>query len=393
MPTKVLDVDFDQIPSVITGLDGYPRAMILVRIRGKPVERLYVPTSEGMIRGEELYHAILRSAKQPFWETWMQEILSYNPDPGEEYQNPRATIAVCTRDRADDLRRCLNALTQYYGAKPDVELLVVDNCSSSGATKETVEAFPGVRYTREERPGLNRARNQALREARHDIVAFIDDDALPDANWLQMLRRNFRFPNVACVTGLTMPIELEAPAQEAFEQYTTFSRGFHRQTYTRSKTHPVGAGIVGAGTNMALRRSILEQVGLFDEALDAGTPTFSGGDTEMFSRLLTAGYQIIYEPCALNWHRHRRSWKELQKAIYGYGVGVYAFWTRKLLVDREWYVIPVALGWLLGGQIPTWLRSFLHLKNAPPLDLITLEIWGCLMGPWAYLKSRRQNSN
>ena len=87
-----------------------------------------------------------------------------------------------------------------------------------------------------------------------------------------------------------------------------------------------------------------------------------------------------------------RSWKELRRAIYGYGVGVYAFWTQKFLVDREWYVIPVALHWLLTGQIPTWLRSLLRLKNAPPLDLISLEIWGCLMGPWAYLKSRQQNS-
>jgi glycosyltransferase involved in cell wall biosynthesis len=390
MPTKILDLEFDQIPAVITGLDGYPRAMILVRMRGRPVERLYVPISDGMIRREELRCAILKNAKRPFWESWLQEILSYHPDPADEHSNPQATIAVCTRDRADDLRCCLEALTQFYGAEPDVEILVVDNCSSSGATKETAQAFPSVRYTREERPGLNRARNKALREARYDIVAFIDDDALPDANWLQALTRDFRSPNVACVTGLTMPIELETPAQEAFEEYTTFSRGFYRQTFTRSRIHPVGAGVVGAGTNMALRRSVLEQTGLFDEALDAGTPTFSGGDTEMFSRLLAAGYQIIYEPCALNWHRHRRSWKELRRAIYGYGVGVYAFWTRKFLIDREWYVIPVALHWLLTGQIPTWLSSLLRLKNAPPLDLISLEIWGCLMGPWAYIKSRRQ---
>jgi glycosyltransferase involved in cell wall biosynthesis len=391
MPTKVLDVDFNHIPTIITGLDEYPRAMALVRIRGKPVERLYVPIVEGVIQGDDLRRAILRNAKWPFWKSWMQEILSYDPDQGKEYQYPETTIAVCTRDRADDLRRCLEALTQRYGEKPNIEILVVDNCSSSSATKETVEAFPGVRYAREERPGLNRARNKALREARYDIVAFIDDDALPDANWLQMLTRNFCFPGVACATGLTMPIELETPAQEAFEQYTTFSRGFFRQTFDWSKIHPIGAGVVGAGTNMALRRSVLEQVGLFDEALDAGTPTFSGGDTEMISRLLAAGYQIIYDPCALNWHRHRRSWKELRRAIYGYGVGVYAFWTRKFLVDREWYVIPVALRWLFTRQIPTWLRSVFRLKNAPPLDLISLEIWGCLMGPWAYLKSRRQN--
>jgi hypothetical protein len=56
------------------------------------------------------------------------------------------------------------------------ELLVVDNCPSTDATCNLVAAYEGIRYVREDRPGLNVARNRALREAVNEIVAFTDDD-------------------------------------------------------------------------------------------------------------------------------------------------------------------------------------------------------------------------
>jgi cellulose synthase/poly-beta-1,6-N-acetylglucosamine synthase-like glycosyltransferase len=269
------------------------------------------------------------------------------------------------------------------------EILVIDSCSRGPETREIAQKMPNVRYVREEKPGLDRARNRAIKEASNDIVAFIDDDAIPSQDWVRALTRNFCDPNVGCVTGLTMPIELETKAQECFEEYSTFSRGFQHKVYDWSTLHPIGAGRVGVGTNMALRRSAVEQVGAFDEALDAGTPTCSGGETDMFSRLLAAGYRIVYEPRALNWHRHRRSWSELRRTVYGYGLGVYSFWTRKLLVEREWWVVWVALKWLITGQIPMLFRSLLRLKGAPAIDLICLELLGCFAGPLAYIKSRR----
>jgi hypothetical protein len=150
------------------------------------------------------------------------------------------------------------------------ELLVVDNHPSTDATLRLVREYPAVRYIREDRPGLDVARNRAMREAMHDIIAFCDDDAVVEPEWLDGLCRNFSDPQVLCVTGLTMPLELETEAQEFFEQHSPFGRGFRRVVFDGQRDNPLVVGKVGAGANMALRRGILDLVGPFDEALDAG---------------------------------------------------------------------------------------------------------------------------
>lgn len=388
MPTAVLDLEMSSLPDEITGLEAYGRALVLFRLDGIPVARADCPVTGGKLRRAALEDGLARGAGPGLWQRWMRHKLNWPENPAGQPLEQPVSVAICTRDRPDDLRRALTGLRNL----PDdgQEILVVDSASRTTLTRAVVAEFPGVRYLREALPGLNRARNRALREAAHPIVAFIDDDAVPDTGWLRGLAHNFSDPQALCVTGLTMPLELESEAQEWFERYSPFSRGFMRRVYDRHTLHPLAAGRAGAGANMALRRSVLDLVGPFDLALDAGTPTQSGGDTEMFARILGAGYKIIYDPAALNWHRHRRTWEELRRALYGYGVGAYAVWTRALLVEGNLRVIPSALSWLLHDQVPGLLRSALHLPGSLPLDLMTAELNGCLHGPHAYLSARRQ---
>ena len=267
---------------------------------------------------------------------------------------------------------------------------MVDNHPTTPRTRQVVDSFPTVRYVREDRPGLDAARNRALREAATPIVAFNDDDAVPETDWLDHLLRPFADPRVWCSTGLTLPLELETPAQEWFERHSPFGRGFERRMFDGTRHDPVAVGRVGAGVNMAVRREVLDELGGFDEALDAGTASRSGGDHEMFGRLLAAGHRIVYEPAAVSWHRHRRSWSELRDTIYGYGVGVYAMWTRRLLFDREPGVLRHAAGWLRTGQVPSLWRAVRRDPESVPMDLQLAQLRGCVAGPWAYLRARRQ---
>jgi hypothetical protein len=122
-----------------------------------------------------------------------------------------------------------------------------------------------------------------------------------------------------------MPLELETEAQEWFERYSPHGRGFGRVVFDGAHCNPLIVNLVGVSASMALRSSAIDFIGLFDEALGAGTPTVGGEDCELFARILRSGYRIVYEPRALSWHRHRRTWEELRNTLQGYGVGVYAF--------------------------------------------------------------------
>jgi glycosyltransferase involved in cell wall biosynthesis len=385
--TKILDLDIEKLPHEINNLVDGERLFVIFRFRQVPIHVAWIEYSGTNIYLRELIKELWQSDLEVINSHRLLAFLELNPDRRIAKNNLKVSVVVCTRDRADDLKRCLEGLMQL--PDDDQEYLVVDNCPPNDDTREIVASFGSrVRYIREERKGLDVARNRALEEAKNDIVAFIDDDAVPEENWLRMLVRNFSDPLVMCVTGLTLPIELQNDAQEWFERYSTFSRGFHRKVYDLYKINPLAAGHVGVGVNMALRREIISLIGPFDEALDAGTLTCSGGDTEMFSRILRAGYRIIYDPAAVNWHRHRKSWSSLRNTMYGYGVGTYSVWTRQLFYEREFGVILVAMNWLINYQIPDLLRSIIKRPKSPPFDLLIAELLGCLIGPVAYFRSR-----
>ena len=388
MATAVLDVDLEKLPHVISGLERYSRALILVRSYGRPIGQVVLKVVAGRIRGGELIDTLVSKAGWPSLKRWLHTYLGWEEVHAIICAPTATTVAVCTRDRPEDLQNCLEALHRLPDDRQ--ELLVIDNCPSDSATRDVIKQYSRVRYVREDQPGLNNARNRALQEARHEIVVFLDDDIRPDPGWVRALVQNFDDPLVMCVTGLTMPLELETEAQEWFEHHSPFGRGFNRIVFERTNLSPAAAGRVGAGANMALRRRVLDLVGPFDRALDAGTPTCSGGDTEMFSRILAAGYRIVYDPQALSWHRHRRTWEELRKVIHGYGVGVYAAMTRRLLVQGDLSVFNVAGIWFFYDQFPKLVCSLLRVPGSTPLDLLIAELRGCLAGPWAYFFSSRQ---
>jgi glycosyltransferase involved in cell wall biosynthesis len=388
MPIAILDLELSRLPGELNVPPSCREALVLIRLDGRPIGQVRLPARDGQVLAPDLAVTLIDACGMTYWDTRVRTALGLSHEsPG--YRPPRATIAICTRERADELEHCLSAISRL----PDDghEVLVIDNAPRTEATRRVVERFPGVRYVLEPRPGLDVARNRALREAKHEVVAFTDDDARVDPGWLRALMRNWEDPLVMCVTGLTMPAELETPAQEWFERHSTLGRGFLRRVFEATTHNPLHSGPIGAGVNMAVRKPfVLERLRGFDEALDAGTPTQSGGDHDLFTRILAAGFRVVYEPGALVWHRHRREWSALRKTLQGYGTGVYAAWTKGLLVDRELTAPRLAWGWFRHDQLPGLVRSLMRRPNRRSLRLTLLELWGCALGPWAYLVSARR---
>jgi GT2 family glycosyltransferase len=382
---RVLDVDLASAPERIE-CPGYPEAFVLLRRAGRPIGVVTVPVRDGAIPAADLRARLIDSTDNALGDALLEEFLG-GAAAGPAAPLPSATVAVCTHERPDDLEKCIEALLRLSGGAH--EIVVVDSGPRTGATRELVARYPRIRYVCEERPGLDRARNRAIREAGGEIVAFTDDDAIVDPGWLEAVRANFRDRLVLAVTGLTLPWELETRAQIEHERYSTFSRGFRRRVFEATSRSPGAAGNPGAGVNMAIRKRALDLVGPFDDALDAGTPTHSGGDSEYFARILGRGYRIVYEPRALSFHRHRRTRRELRRAFYGYGVGVYAAFTRSLLFEGEWSVLHHAAAWLWKYQLPGLVKGLLGHPGVPPADLTAVQLAGCAVGPFAYFRSRR----
>ena len=143
MPTAVLDLDLDHIPAELTGIHGYPRALIMTRFHGCPVGQVAVSLRDGGLAGDALRRAVFDALDWSFWERWLQAYLGWSPGDRITPSPVTATVAVCTRDRPEDLRRCLEALMRL----PDdgQEVLVIDNAPATEATLRLVSEYPRAR--------------------------------------------------------------------------------------------------------------------------------------------------------------------------------------------------------------------------------------------------------
>lgn len=405
--TKVIDVELNRPFADIENLAGYRAVKALVRLHGTPLGYVEIPVTGDRCPAQEIGKAVLEAHSYAIIRHSLHNALSAQPDrlrldtlfdtpplpPTGPW--PLVTVAVCTRNRTEALAQCLQGLSQLD--YPNLEILVVDNAPDDDASERLVqEQFPGVRYVEEPRPGLDWARNRAIVEARGEIIAYTDDDVIVDAGWVKALAAVFvENPEVAAVTGLVVAHELETPAQVLFEKYGGFGRGFQRKWFhlpddDSERWFYYGAGEYGTGANMAFRRAVFQQIGLFDPALDVGTVSNGGGDLEIFFRLLVEGHTLVYEPRALVRHRHRRDYEHLQQQIKNNGIGLYAYHMRSMRAyPRERLAfLKLGLYWLWKGNIRRLLGSFIQPARFPR-ELIWAELWGSLVGIGRYHQARR----
>jgi GT2 family glycosyltransferase len=390
MATKIAEHDLAGDPRDLTGLEPYSQALVLLRWKGRVLGQVRLLVDRGAVSASSLLRAAHVNFGHAVTSRIVEDLLSGALPPREKGPaDPSCSVVVCTRDRPEDLRRCLEAACP--SADPRGEVIVVDNAPSDDRTARLAKEFP-VRYVLEPRRGLNRARTRGAEEAGGEVVVYIDDDAIPGNGWLDALLEPFGNPEVAAVTGLVMPVEMETEAQERFERYCGFARGFRRAEFTAATISPLAAANVGAGACMAIRRRLVNELGLFRSEQDCGTATRSGGDTYAFYRLLSLGHRIVYNPDAVAWHRHRRTETELRETLAGYSVGTYAFLLRALLVHGEIGALHIAFRWFLLHHLRNLYRGFRGKADAPPVSLTLAEIGGILAAPGAYLKSRREES-
>ncbi len=253
------------------------------------------------------------------WNAWMATALTVVLPISLPAEVP-ISVVICTRNRAAVLARCLKSL--YAMPCRPKEIVVVDNAPTDNCTREIVQEFSGVVYIREPRIGLDIARNAGIVAAHCPVVAFIDDDVVVHPNLIFRIWETFHEPTTSAMTGLVIAAALQTEAQLIFEQHWSFNRGYVDKFYDESFLRPTAESAprvwdIGAGANMAFRKSIFEEVGYFNELLDAGAAGCSG-DSEMWYRILLHGHTIRYNPRAIVYHEHRKGMKELKRQLFYY---------------------------------------------------------------------------
>ncbi len=228
--------------------------------------------------------------------------------------SPRASVVVCTYNGAPTIDETLEqiSLLNY----PDFEIIVV-NDGSTDSTERVISRYErnGVRVIHTPNCGLAAARNTGLEAATGEIVAYIDDDAYPDADWLTYIVSVLEDREFAGVGGPNVvPAEDDLPAQ-----CVAHSPG--------GPTHVLLSDRVAEhipGCNMAFRRSALESIGGFD-------PRFrtAGDDVDVCWKLQSRGLKLGFHPGALVWHHRRGSVSTYWKQQVGYGKA-------EALLEEKW---------------------------------------------------------
>ncbi len=230
---------------------------------------------------------------------------------------PLISLVICTRNRAMQLRRCLQALMQQTIAPRVWELVVVDNGSSDDTHVAVAdcEGHLALRFVSEPRVGQTRARNTGVRASSAPLVAFTDDDCYAAPDYLSRLIESFASPAVDYVGGRIL-LHDETDAAETLQ-----TRPYRLEFSPGLIMHP--GDIHGA--NMACRREVWERIGGFDERLGPGT-RFVCDDVDFLCRASLAGFEGLYDPLPTVWHHHgRKPGPDVDRlhTVYARGRGAY----------------------------------------------------------------------
>lgn len=215
---------------------------------------------------------------------------------------PRVSVVICTYNGSATIREALEGtLTLHY---PDYEVIVVSD-GSTDDTAEIAREHEGVRVIETPNRGLSSARNTGMQAADGEIVAYLDDDAVPDPDWLKHLTATFASGPFAAVGG---PNVLP-PGSGAVAQCVANAPG--------GPTHVLVSDLEAEhvpGCNMAIRKDALLEIGGFDPRFHV-----AGDDVDVCWRLLDSGQRIAFSPGAVVLHHRRRSVRAYLRQQRGYG--------------------------------------------------------------------------
>lgn len=215
---------------------------------------------------------------------------------------PAVSVVVPVYNGQATLDSCLQSLLRLNYPADRLELIVVDNGSTDGTPALLERVQDRFRILQEAKPGPAAARNSGIRAARGDCIALTDADCTVDPDWLAELVQPLAAPDVGIAGGRILSVE-------PCNRIERFGESIHDHRRALEEFVPPYA----ISMNWASRRSVLLEVGLFDETL------LRGEDVDLAWRIAAAGFRLVYRHGALIRHRNERSLRGLFGEGYAHG--------------------------------------------------------------------------
>jgi glycosyltransferase involved in cell wall biosynthesis len=288
-------------------------------------------------------------------------------------------VSTYSKNRLSYLLDCIASLRKQ-SFKPVEVILVLD------PVPDLVEFYKSrlsedVKTVVSENCGLSNARNAGIKSARGEIIAFVDDDAVADVNWLKNLVENYEDPMVVGVGGLIKPLwESGSPAW--FPEELNWVVGCSYKGLPECRTYvrnPIGC-------NMSFRKDVFNLVGYFRSDVGRfGKKLLAGEEADFSIRAYEriSGAKIVFEPDAVVYHRvdrNRLSLRYLLKRAFYEGV------SKGLISDSQRHSSSVLsaedhyLKYLLRVAIPSRLRRFYKMDGMCQLMLLLFSTIAVFVG-------------
>ncbi len=214
------------------------------------------------------------------------------------------SVVICSYKCPAFIDNTIKSLSEQEIANIFFEILIVDyneTLEIPFLIKKWIQNQSiNIRYIPESKKGVSNARNTGIRESKSDIIVFIDDDATADPLWLDSISRSFSTSdNVLVAGGKVVPLWSQSPPEWLGESLYRMLSVIDWGDKPRSLKWPERL----IGTNIAFRKEVFEQFGMFDERLGRfGNNLIGSEEVELQKIVMDKGYLVYYCPDAVVHH-------------------------------------------------------------------------------------------
>lgn len=280
-------------------------------------------------------------------------------------------VSAYSSDRYHDLTDLLNGLDEQTCSSFETVIVIDKNKELFDKINQYIK-IKGIKNTvqifNHENRGLSHSRNIGIQNSKGSVVAFIDDDAVPSPNWVKSIIETFKEDEIGAVTGEVIPLwEFKEMSWFPKELFWMISCSFENISSPKMEVAS------GFGVNMAFKKKLILDLGMFNTDLGINGKKWQGGeDSDMFLRIREFGKKVVFNSETKVFHKvyaHRIYLKNILKRAFNGGLSI-VFMKNMRAYDLT--IENAYLKRLLLEFYPSQLNKLIFSPSTIPLKRMTI---------------------